>query len=132
MSGEQWERLVQSFESIAESLRKTSDIQQRTFYHQFPEKKEPREAVVTRIKTEEDLARERQGASTGPLSEWFGGFEEELGKYEKEFLEKQRQQNASTSVSPESKSGAGGIKTVRSKTRRSRRRPTGDSAAEMR
>lgn len=51
MSPEQEDRLVLAFESIAKSLLRSVDAK-------YPERKEPTDATVTRIPTDEDRARE--------------------------------------------------------------------------
>lgn len=117
MNEDQFGRLVQSFESIAESLKRWCD-------HEFPERREPRDAVVSRIKTEEDLAKERQGASTGPISEWFGGFEDKeyVGVYEKAFLEEERQRDASATVQSDQGQNQAGAEAAGGKARGRRKR----------
>ena len=65
MTEELFERLVIAVEIIAKSFERWKEVS-------FPEKKTPTEATVTRIKTEEDLAREAQGASDEPIEEWIG------------------------------------------------------------
>lgn len=78
MTYEQDERLVVAFEQIAQALQGLHDTGQKEFAKRFPERKEPREAVVTRIPTAEDLIREDQGASDEPIEEWIGLREQEF------------------------------------------------------
>jgi hypothetical protein len=92
-----FERGVAALESVAHSFAginiSIQKIQRR--YAPDPRRQEDvREAVVTRVPTEEDLAKEAQGASDKPIREWFNLEDpeepEEIGPREKEFLEKQR------------------------------------------
>lgn len=76
------ERLVAAFEQIADALAGINDTQKRQFAKQWPEPTKRREAIITRVPTEEDLIREEQGASDEPIEEW-------IGLREKEFLEHQ-------------------------------------------
>lgn len=116
-------RLVVSFEQIAETLGDMCVIQKRRLDRDYPIRREPREAVVSRIKTEEDLAKERQGASDEPITEWFGGFEDQefIGEREKAFLEEQRLASA--------KSAAAGTNEPSSKAPRNKTRAVGKRPA---
>ncbi len=124
MDEELFLRLVQSFERIAEALGDICVIQKRRYDRDYPERREPRDAVLSRIKTEEDLAKERQGATNEPISEWLGGYEEPdfIGAREKAFLEEQRQRNASTQAEPQAGANEAGVKAARSKRRMSGKR----------
>ena len=68
------ERLTAAFEKIAAALDRIAE-------GMFPVKQLGREAVVTHIPTEEDLAKQEQGYSEEPIEEW-------IGLREKEFVEK--------------------------------------------
>ena len=68
------ERIANAFERIALSLDKIAE-------GMFPVKQLGREAVVTHIPTEEDIAKQEQGYSEEPIEEW-------IGLREKEFVEK--------------------------------------------
>ena len=68
------ERIANAFERIATSLEKLAE-------GMFPVKQLGREAVVTHIPTEEDIAKQEQGYSEEPIEEW-------IGLREKEFVEK--------------------------------------------
>lgn len=70
-----FERMIDAFKSIAKSLDKIAE-------GMFPVKQLGREAVVTHIPTEEDLAKQEQGYSEEPIEEW-------IGLREKEFVEKE-------------------------------------------
>jgi len=96
MNEDQMERLVKSFEHLAETLGDLCVIQKRRYDRDYPEQRKPREAVTSHVKTEEDLAKERQGDTDEPIREWLGGFEDEgfIGEREKAFLEEEKQRNA--------------------------------------
>ncbi len=96
MNHDQFERFVVSFESIARSLEGLNDTAERAFNKQFPEPSLPREAVITRVRSDQDKLREAQGASDQPSGEWLSGIvkgREFIGVREREFL-KEQQQNA--------------------------------------
>lgn len=124
MDEELFLRLVQSFESIAETLGDLCVIQKRRFDREYPDHKSPREAVVTRIKTEEDIAKENQGISDKPISEWLGGYEDEefIGLREKAFLEEQRERDASAQAESQARQNAAGVKASRRKGRTASKR----------
>jgi len=66
------ERLVVCFESIAKSLEGLNESAKRAGTRYWPEFKQPREAVISRVPNEEDKIKEAQGASDKPISEWLG------------------------------------------------------------
>lgn len=134
MTEDQIERLVQSFERIAERMEDICVIGKRWCDHEYPERREPREAVVSRIKTEEDLNRERQGAGDGSISNWFGGYEEEsfAGERERAFLEERRKSNAGAPLSPQAGQGQGSPEAAGRKPRGRRKRAAGDGSPEVR
>src|SRR5882762_7989871 len=129
MNEDQMERLVKSFEHLAETLGDLCVIQKRRYDRDYPEQRKPREAVTSHVKTEEDLAKERQGDTDEPIREWLGGFEDEgfIGEREKAFLEEEKQRNASTSIQPEKGSNKGSVEAAGNKTR-GRRKRTADNA----
>jgi hypothetical protein len=88
MTEDQEERLVYAFEKIATALVGIHDTKEKQFVKQWPERKEAREAVYSRVPNEEDLIREQQGASNESLDDWLTVPEEEqyIGEREKEFL----------------------------------------------
>ena len=67
MNEEQEERLVAAFESIAQSLK-------RWIENTYPEKKTPRDAKLTYIKTEDEKLREEISGEDAhaPIEEWIG------------------------------------------------------------
>ncbi len=78
MTPEQEERFVAAFETIAESIsyiagtvESIAAIAAQDLEKRYPPKRTPAEATVTRLKTEEELLRENQGA-TGEekLEDW--------------------------------------------------------------
>lgn len=132
MNEDQSERLVQSFEKIADALGDLRVIQHRRYIRDYPEQRKPREAVITRIKTDEDLAKERQGATDEPIGKWLStGFEEEafVGVREREFLEEQKR-DASAKAEPQAGQDATGDQAAGNKARRGRRSAGGDSPAK--
>jgi uncharacterized membrane protein len=99
------ERFVAAFEQIAEALAGIDDTQKRQFAKQWPEPGKKREAVITRVPTEEDLIREEQGASDEPIEEW-------IGLREREFIERQ----AGSATTEERESGGGSFETPEGKS----------------
>ncbi len=78
MTDEQSERLVRAFERLASAAEKLLAVQ-------FPSRGEPRDAIVTTVKSEEDELRESLG-DTGEetIEEWTS-----IGRREREFLERE-------------------------------------------
>ena len=128
MTEDQFERLVVSFESIAKSLGEIGVIGQRIYDHKYPERGAPREAVLTRIKSEEDLIKERQGATGESVAEWLTGYEdaEFIGDRERAFLEEKRKKNESTE-GRDTGQDAAGPEATRSKARSTRKRSPAES-----
>ncbi len=92
MTEEMETRLVEAFERIAEALAGIHETTQRALAKHWPEPKERREAVVSRVPTEEDLIRERHGAGDKSTDEWLTLVEEEaIGEREREFLARQKE-----------------------------------------
>ena len=87
MTEEQEERLVAAFEQIATALTGIHDTEEKQFGKQWPERKQVREAVYSRVPTAEDRIREEQGASGGSLEEWLTPPDEPIGERERAFLE---------------------------------------------
>jgi hypothetical protein len=109
MNDDLFERLVVAFESIAQSLVGINDTKQREFAKQWPEPRPIREAVVSRIPTEEDIIREAQGIDGKSLEEWLqipGEDAEFIGERERAFLEEQKR-NAGAKVVEVEGSGSG-------------------------
>jgi len=90
------ERVVLSFESIASALEGLNETYRRHFEKLYPERKEVREAIVTRVPSEEDRIREAHGNTGEPLDEWLSDVEreeeqeEDIGVREREWLDAQR------------------------------------------
>ena len=117
MNDELFERLVLSFESIAQSLVGINETKQAEFAKRYPEQKVVREAIVTRLPNEEDKLLESQGIDGKPLEEWLQIPEDEsefIGEREREFIEEQKR-NASSKVDG-TRSGSGGVEAVGSDT----------------
>jgi hypothetical protein len=104
MLSEQDERFVRAVEQIAAALEGIHVTQRKEFERQFPDPQKFREAIVTRIPTEEERIREALGSSTNSLKEWLGelGEEEIVGRREREFLER----SAQTSKTEETSDGS--------------------------
>jgi hypothetical protein len=90
-------RLVLSFEQIARALNGLNETYKRHFAKQYPDRPF-REAVVTRIPTEEDKIREAHGAGGGSrIEDWLSELDEEerqeregdIGVREREWLDAQ-------------------------------------------
>ena len=103
MNEEQEERLVKAAEmfALASSVFATAikgihEEAKRVSNRLWPERTQLREAVVTRIPTAEDKAREEQGATdTRPVREWATSFGDDsesgpvIGTREREYLSRQ-------------------------------------------
>lgn len=91
MTAEQEERLVASWEAIAQGLGSLNETARSAIAKQWPEAKPVREAVISRIPTPEDKIKTQTGNTDGSVSEWLSEFdeEEELGPREKQFLASQ-------------------------------------------
>ena len=87
------ERFVLSFEKIGAALEGLNETYRRHYERSYPERREVREAVVTRVQTEEDRIREAQGSSSKPLDQWLSDVEDEeeghefVGVREREWLD---------------------------------------------
>jgi len=87
MTAEQEERLVAAFENIANALMGIHETGQKQFAKQWPERGTARDAVKTRIPTEEDRIREKHGTSSESIEEWLSTPEEKFfGNREREFI----------------------------------------------
>lgn len=89
------DRFVLSFEKIASSLALIGETYQKQTAKQYPDRSgEVREAVVSRVPTQEDRIREEQGASGEPIGKWLSEVveeeseEEDIGTREREWLER--------------------------------------------
>ena len=87
------ERFVLSLEKIAASLAGVDETYKRQIGKQYPERTgEIRNAVVSRVPTQEDRAMEEQGASNKPIDDWLSepledeDEDEDLGVREREWL----------------------------------------------
>ena len=83
------ERLVVTFESIGKSLEGLNGTAKGAANRFWPEPREPREPVVSRIPTEEDKAKENQGRidESESIEDWLsiGNPEESWGEREREW-----------------------------------------------
>lgn len=87
MTEEREERILAAFERIAAALAGINETKRHEFARRWPEPRERREAVVTRIPNEDDLIREAHGASDESLAEWLNPpvDEEIIGTREREW-----------------------------------------------
>jgi hypothetical protein len=94
------ERFVLSSERIAEALEGLNETYRQHYQKLYPQRREVRDAVVTRVQTEEDRIREAQGASAEPLNRWLSEVDDEeaesefIGVREREWLDAQRRGEA--------------------------------------
>lgn len=91
MTKDQEERLVASWEAIAKGLGELNEVARTAIGKNWPEARERREAVVTKLPTAEDKLKAATGNTDGPVADWLGEFpdeaeEEEIGPREREFL----------------------------------------------
>jgi len=111
------ERLIASWEAIARGLGEFNEIARGAISKQWPEARERRDAIVTKLLTPEEKLKVKTGNTDGPIDEWLGEFdpEDEIGPREREFLARQAEELASSKAAPKAggQSGAG-IKTPRS------------------
>lgn len=98
MTRDQEERLVTAWEGIAKGLGDLNEAARSAISKQWPEARERREAVVTKLPTPEEKRKQATGNTIGSIEEWIGEFdpEEEIGPREKEFLAKQADNSSRT------------------------------------
>lgn len=108
------ERIADSLESIADSLVQWCKLSQARFDREFPVKRNPLDATITRVPNDEDRLRESLGASEETLEEWTGEREQRV------ILEQssQTRKAAGTSRVVKEPSGSGQTQGVNGKTRR--------------
>jgi hypothetical protein len=70
------ERLIVSFESIAEALKGICDELKRAGTKFWPDPKPQRESVVSRVPTDEDRAKESLGQDAKPIETWIKWIDE--------------------------------------------------------
>ena len=80
MTKEQEERLVSAWEGLTKSIGDLNEIARTALSKQWPEPREPREAVVTRKQTEEDKLKIETGNTDGPVEDWLSEFDDEQGE----------------------------------------------------
>jgi len=117
MTKDQEERLVAAWEGIAKGIGDLHEAARDVISKQWPEARERRDAIVTKLLTPEEKLKVKTGNTDGPIDEWLGEFdpEDEIGPREREFLARQAEELASSKAAPKAggQSGAG-IKTPRS------------------
>ena len=115
MSDTALDRIAESFERIATALEGIHEFSKKYATKHFPDARVPRDAVITRVPTEDDLIRESQGSSPKSLDDWLSELTEEveeediIGPREREFLERN---NASAEGKLQDKPEAGGAETL--------------------
>jgi len=72
------ERIAATLESIAESVAAWCILSQARFDREYPAKREPRDADITRVPSAEDKLLESLGATDEPLEEWVGLREQQV------------------------------------------------------
>lgn len=106
MTKNQEERLVIAFEQIAIALAGINDTGKKQYAKQWPQRTAPREAVYSRLASDEDRIREEHGGdqpANESLSEWLSGSEDVFGPREREFL----QRNARAETAQDNRPGSG-------------------------
>jgi hypothetical protein len=92
------EQIGVSFGRIADALEGLHGAAKSAGYRFWPDPRQPKEAVVSRVKSEEDIAKEEQGRLDPSLSieDWLalGDPSEWMGERERAFREAERQRNA--------------------------------------
>ena len=90
MTKEQEERLVVSWEGIAREIGEFNATLKQAIAKQWPEPRERRDAVISKLPTEEDKIKVQTGNTSGPIEDWLSEFdpEEEVGPREREWREK--------------------------------------------
>lgn len=99
MTKDQEERLVSAWEGIAKGLGDLNEAARSAISKQWPDPRERREAVVTKLETPEEKRKRETGNTTGPIEEWLGEFDDEqgeIGPRERAFLDSQAKQSPST------------------------------------
>jgi hypothetical protein len=101
------ERFVVSFEKLGAALEGLNETYRRHFERLYPERPLRREAVVTRVPTEEDRLREAQGADSKPLDRWLSEVEDEeqerefVGVREREWIDAHPKKPKTTKTEPD-------------------------------
>jgi hypothetical protein len=90
MTKDQDERIVAAWEALANRLGEWNEIAKTAIAKQWPEPRERRDAVISKLPTEEDKLKAQTGNTSGPIEDWLGEFdpEEEVGPREREWREK--------------------------------------------
>ena len=110
------ERLVVAFEGIAEALKGMDETQRQQFQKQWPDPKERRDAIISRVPNEEDLIHEAHGQSDEPIEEW-------IGLREQEYLREHKQPDAGAQEPAASGPPGGSPEAVESEPDSSRESP---------
>lgn len=107
MTKEQDERLVVSFEKIAKALGGLNEQARRAGKRYWPEPREQKEAVVSRVPTEEDKIKERQGSGNNvPIEQWLTDLgppedDEPIGERTRQWIEDHKKESQKQDASAE-------------------------------
>jgi len=86
----QEERLIAAWEAVGKALEGLKDEARKAGARYWPEPKEQKESILTRVPNAEDKARESLGISDGPIEDWIaisddGDEDEFIGEREREW-----------------------------------------------
>jgi len=77
---DQEERLVAAWEALAKGLGELNEIARTAIAKLWPEPRERRDAVISKLPTEEDKLKKETGNTDGPVAEWLSEFDDEQGE----------------------------------------------------
>ena len=80
MTKDQEERLVVSWEGIAREIGEFNATLKQAIGKQWPEPRERRDAVISKLPTEEDKLKVQTGNTSGPIEDWLSEFDDEQGE----------------------------------------------------
>lgn len=115
MTEDQEERLVGSWEAIARALGEINETARSAISKQWPDARQPREGVITRVPTAEDKIKAQTGNTDGPIEEWLGEFDpdEEIGPRTRAWDEAHRKPSGAKASTEAGGQGAAGPKASR-------------------
>lgn len=80
MTKDQDERIVAAWEALANRLGEWNEIAKTAIGKQWPEPRERRDAVISKLPTEEDKLKVQTGNTSGPIEDWLSEFDDEQGE----------------------------------------------------
>ena len=106
MTKDQEERLVVSWEGIAREIGEFNATLKQAIGKQWPEPRERRDAVISKLPTEEDKLKKETGNTDGPVAEWLSEFDDEQGgsRSKRKGMARSPQRNRTTKTSCPSQS----------------------------